>query len=333
MKRNETGIMARGAKSPRCPHRDHQRPISLCTLSLLSLSLISCLRGPSFMNNTSSSQKNFRQPAESIVDLSQNSGTPNRVILTTSVEGAKATAKLDSKSQNTQVILASPNSSLSGSQVEFPPGVLAIDTEVSVQPGYQVATTQTIQSLAVDTQVLSKTTPIAVTSSIAIDTESPFTVSLPIPNTTSLLDPLTSEGKLFLEGGISTNPLDRLVVFFNVQIAAENRAVQGIIPRTNIEIVNGYARILTKHFGTFQAAILSKKIETQVQAPANPLPIPPDNAIAETPAPRRYYIKGARTIGSSSNTTIQTWIPMMTPARVTSSTTTLMSGVASYPEL
>jgi len=230
------------------------------------------------------------------------------------------------------VIEASPNSSLAGSRVEFPPGVLAIDTEVSVQPGSQVATAQTIQSLAVDTQVLSKATPIAITSTVAIDTESPFSVSLPLPSTASLLDPQTAEGRLFLGEGSQSSPLDRLVVFFNVQIANENRSVQGIIPRSDIEIVNGYATILTKHFGTFQTAILSKKIETLVQAPANPLPIPPDNAIAETPAPRRYYIKGARTIGSSVNSTIQTWVPFMTPARVTSTTTTLMSGLASYPE-
>jgi hypothetical protein len=290
----------------------------------LALASFSCLKGPSFMQTQTESSKNTRSPADTIVDSIKTSATINRVIVPMTFEGSKSKGKVDANSPNVQVIQASENSKIAGSQVEFPPGSLAIDTEISMQPGQQVATDQSLQSLAIDSQVASKSTPMVVTSSVALDTSSPFSLTLPIPNTGSSL---VSE---FPQFGLA-DPLSNLVIFYNVQIAAENRNVAGIIPRRDIEIVNGYARIFTRHFGTFQTAILTKPVESPVQIAAVPLPPPPnpmsnDSGIAS----RRYYVKGPATTSGGQSSIIRAWVPTVSPM-IVGTTSTLTVGVMSYP--
>ncbi len=290
----------------------------------VALASFSCLKGPSFMQTQAESSKNTRSPADTIVDSVKTSATINRVIVPVTLEGSKSKGKVEANNPNVQVIQASENSKIAGSQIEFPPGSLAIDTEISVQPGQQIATDQSLQSLAIDSQVASKSTPMVVTSSVALDTSSPFSVTMPLPNTGSSL-----VGE-FPQFGLA-DPLSNLVIFYNVHIAAENRNVAGIIPRRDIEIVNGYARIFTRHFGTFQTAILTKPVEAPVQIAAAPLPPPPnpmtnDNGIAS----RRYYVKGPATTSGGQSSMIRTWVPSVTPM-IVGTTSTLTVGISSYP--
>lgn len=297
---------------------------------VLSLGLLGfttgCLKGPSFMQTQSESSKNTRTPADTLVDSSKSSGTISRTIVSTIIEGSKSKGTVNASSQNAQVVQASSNSKIAGAQVEFPPGSIAIDTEITIQPGLQVATEQTLQSLSIDSQVASRASPMVVTSSVAIDTESPFSVTLPLPNSGLTLT------KDFPQFGLA-DPMSNLVIFYNVQIAAENRFISGVIPRRDIEVINGYARIFTRHFGTFQSAIMTKPIDAPVQVAAASIP-PPQTPISTDPAftPRRYYVNGPASSSAGKATAFRNWIPTVTPMMV-GTTTTLTVGVRSYPSL
>lgn len=297
--------------------------VTLFMVIVLLPAFYGCLRGPSFLGGNKKS-RNSRSPIENVVTTTETSSTVHRVIVPTTVEGSRAKATIEGNSQNTQVVQASANSKIAGAQVEFPPGTVSISTEIAIQPGQAVATEQTLQSLAIDAKVASRAPSLVVTSTVALDTTAPFSVTLPVPSAGLTL------ATEFPQFGMN-DPLGYLVVFYNVFIAAENRYVAGVIPRKEIEMVNGYARIMTRHFGTFQTALMTKPLETAAQVAAAPLPPPPVAANGETISmSKRYYIDGAATTSVGAVSDFRSWFASVSPMMVGTSST-MVVGVRSYP--
>src|SRR5689334_8672104 len=124
------------------------RPNKLLRSGSFGLSMLlfaGCLKGPSFMKQAG--------PADS-------RRATLKPVYVASIEQAdgSTSGSLSAASNTTQILKASEASAISGAAVEFPPGSLAIDTEITMKAGATVASPETLKSLELETAVTSSAT-------------------------------------------------------------------------------------------------------------------------------------------------------------------------------
>jgi hypothetical protein len=220
-------------------------------------------------------------------------------------------------SNATQVVPAAENSTIAGSTVEFPPGAVAIATEITIQPGANIATPAVAQELKLGNQVASAAAAVTVSSSTPMDTAQAFTVSIPIPDDTAL--------RL-----VGDDPFERLVVLYRVQDVGAGSEKVGYVTRSKLEVVNGFAKLQSRHFGTFQAIfVLTVPPEPSKEIPAEKIPEvaeePPEEKEGGEPPtavrPTRIrFVRGAAASIFDENLSRSDgfggWVPGLLPARV-----------------
>ena len=215
-----------------------QRSHNKLILTLAALAF-GCVRGPAFLKQGGAPEASIHRLQVATVD--QNGATSGVIA---------------GGSKSTQVISASTNSTVAGSNIEFPPGSLAISTEVTIQAGSNLATKSVLSQLNVTSEVASSATSVAFTSSVATDAVVPFTVAIPLPDTSSLalLDPFAN-----------------LIIIYHVTKASSSNAdFTGIISRDAIDTSTGFARFAVSHFGTYQA-VITKTLVQAVEIAAAPI--------------------------------------------------------------
>jgi hypothetical protein len=254
--------------------------------------LAGCMNGPGFLRQSNESN----QKEQSLV-------------VEAAEENGSVTGTIAADSNLTQVIQASSNSAIAGTSVSFPPGAIAVDTAITVSSGEAVATDETVANLGVDTTIAAAAPAVTVSSSINIDAVQPFTILLPLPDGAQLR---------------LTDSSENMVVFYKVEKVVAGGVWSGVITSDKISLVNGFARVETVHFGTFQVAYLTKKV-TSVQEVAVETKEKPEEPVVEEPKPvaksrSTYYLRGFRslTFGEDlpASDGLTGFVPTAAPTRV-----------------
>ncbi len=147
----------------------------------------------------------------------------------------------------TQTMLASGN--ISGSSVKFPPGSLAIDTEITLEEGASIAGGGAAAQLGLNGGMSAAGPSVVISSSVKTNANSAFTLQIPL-----------SGGRL----AINNDP-SLLIVIYKIEDAKTGNFFIGIIPNSDIRIVNGQLEFDTKYFGSFQAAYVEQKITKAIE--------------------------------------------------------------------
>lgn len=168
---------------------------------------------------------------------------------TTSNEGGASGLVSVRDGDKFQVVQVGASSSISGTSATFPPGTLAIDTQIIIRPADSVATKEVLSALTDDNQATNTGTAVEITSSAPVEPRWPYTLNIPLP----------PEGIALLQQG--QNPYEKLIIVFKVRDTTTNTDIRGIIPRAEVTVVDQFAQIETRQFGTFQA-IVTKELVT-----------------------------------------------------------------------
>lgn len=181
----------------------------------------------------------------------------------------------------TQVLEAGSNTSISGSSAVFPPGSLAIDTEVSLSTTSAIGNTATLERLELGTEVARSGAAVEILSSTPTDAAAPFTLAIPLPDGSGL--------------NLSQDQWSNLsIVYFVKKVSQGSVGFTGIIPRSMVDVSSGYAKFTTTFFGTFQAIITAKPIDKAVEKAIEPVTGPkPDPKVVL--APQGFYASGFMT--------------------------------------
>jgi len=166
----------------------------------------------------------------------------------------KVTAVVSASSTNAQTL--STSMAQGSASVSFPPGSLAIDSEVTIEQGVLVANAVTAAQLGLgSTSSLQVGVPVAITSSTSQDAVTPFTVSLSLPSGSSL--------------ALADQYLNLLIVY-KATLRGESKTVVGTIPRNKLTIVDGKVQFSASYFGNYQTVITGSTVQAvaQVTVPA-----------------------------------------------------------------
>ncbi len=225
--------------------------IALMVVFLLS----GCLNGPGFLSQDKAAQKTDKstRPLASVIALPTAAVPASNQPVVLQDDGAVVTAKVSKASTSAQLVQASGGSAISSSSVSFPPGALAIDTEVSVEEGESIVGGGLADELGLETDNFISTAGAAVivNSSTPIDAAVPFTVSVALGE------------------GLGLVELDRARVFiaFRVFVAAENRYVVGAIPPSELTFLpDGNVSFAIQFFGVYQPALSDRALEKRIVA-------------------------------------------------------------------
>ncbi len=206
-------------------------------LILFSIFLTSCFDAPSFL------------PVENASSFSSKVGVQVEIEKTVDETGA-VSGEFSANSKVTQNLNADPNSALGGSGAAFPPGALQVATTVTLEEGVDLNDfgIENSLGLAEDTEIASSGVPVVISSSVATETKEPFTLALPIPSDSNLL-----QGDKFYS------------ILFRVEVVSESVTKEGLLPTAEIIIENGIAKFQTKYFGAYQVVTVTKPIEQKIE--------------------------------------------------------------------
>ncbi len=196
-------------------------------------------------------------------------GKSQNVIYTIDQATGRITATLSASALVTQEISAS-GAGLSGISVSFPPGSLAISTDINVQEAVTIATPNTAAALGISGAITGVGASVAIQPSVVADPVNAFTVALQIPSASSL--------RL---AGNSAN----LVAIYKVNVYAKNKILDGVIPLSSLTVEGDKVKFSSRYFGAFQLAYtdtlvtaatevettvpVQSKVESGVLAPLN----------------------------------------------------------------
>lgn len=258
---------------------------SVQKLSFLAIALVSlagCFDGPGFLRQSDASKTDkIAAAASTVVDAT-----------TLSNEGGVLVASLKAGSTSTQLMKASDGSAIAGATVSFPPGSLAIDTNITMEEGSSLVLEQDAASLGIGSgsNVLNTAAAVVISSSAKVTLSQPMTVQLPLPVGAGL--------------SLTGNELERLVVIFKGQKSDADGGgiIFGIIPRTEIAIENGVAVIKTQLFGSYQT-IITKELIAERKELASTTAI---TTARSTPKPGSFNIKAPSGVTFTSQVNV-TW--------------------------
>ncbi len=213
-----------------------------------ALAVAGCLNGPGFFRQSDAKQKNAITVPSALPGpaVDAPAAAPNVVTTADTV-----TATLSGASALTQEVAAPAASAIAAARVSFPPGTLAVDTDITVEEGFPIVSSVLADELGLDADnaITSAGAPVVISSSVVLDAQRPFVVSLGVDDAAL---------------GLVGLDLERLVIVYKVVIAAENRTVVGVIPHSELTIVGGVASFEIKYFGVYQPAVADKPIEKRL---------------------------------------------------------------------
>jgi hypothetical protein len=201
------------------------------------LFLSSCLKGQGQKTETDSSPK----PAETT--------KPGRQV---------GSARVSPSSTDTAVVVAADDSDAAGSDVSFPPGSLAVDTNVRLEDGVTLATpaTMAVLGVAADNHVAPASGSVAVLADgTTAESAAPFSLNLQLSEVATALA---------LDDGLAN-----LIVIYHAVV--NGMPVFGTIPRAELTVENGKVTISTTRFGVYQAAL----VDVPSAVPSTPVPAGP----------------------------------------------------------
>jgi hypothetical protein len=166
---------------------------------------------------------------------------PNTVLVRLQAVEGGFKAGLTAASPLAQRIVAPDDHAISGTEVIFPPGVVVIDTEVSLVEAPTLATADVSKKIAGSPTVANAGVAVAITSSVPFDPPQAFTVTLAVPS----------------GGAALTDPEDRVAVLYDVTSATTGERLVGMIPRDQLVITGKRLDVAARYFGTYQAVVLA----------------------------------------------------------------------------
>jgi hypothetical protein len=177
---------------------------------------------------------------------SAKSGATTSAIETTESNGV-VTGRLDPNAALTQTMGASESSEIAGSSVSFPPGAIAIATDISLEQGADVLTDGTLTALGVGGDAVSTAGPaVLLESSVAQDATQPFTIAITV----------NSAQLALLQAG-------ELAVLYKVIRNDQGGGLfVGFISPSEVKLDGNKLVFATKYFGAYQAV----RVTTDVSA-------------------------------------------------------------------
>lgn len=238
------------------------------------------------------------------------------VAVQTAVQDGVITASLKPSATETQLLKVEDDPAIAGTEVAFPPGSLAVDTELKITNGKTIADEDTLLALGIENEFTNVGPTVSITPEQAVDALKPFSLSIPLPNSATLTADVNT----------GSEALMRLVVVYIVEKASEGRSYTGLITNDSLIVENGMAKFDTMHFGQFQTAYVKEVITGPVEqeAPAEP----------EAPV-SRYYVQGVSFTAFPQGSTLdetgnQGWLTTLAPARISKTDLTLTTGYRAY---
>lgn len=162
-------------------------------------------------------------------------------------------ASLDPLANSTQIVEASGSSRIKGYSVAFPPGALAIATDISMKEGESYSSDELVSTagLSEGTKVTGSSAPVSITASTPIDLAVPMVVALAVPSTAGLTDqPL---------------PIERMGVVFRTLVQSTGERLAGVTPVSSLTVQDGRILYPTKYFGWFQVTVFDKPVTATQQ--------------------------------------------------------------------
>jgi alpha-tubulin suppressor-like RCC1 family protein len=162
-------------------------------------------------------------------------------------------AKMDAHSKSIQEFAVSAESNIKSAKMSIPPGALAIDTEITMEEGGNLASQGTSSELGlVGNSFEEAGAAVAIESSVAMDTSVPLTISIPLPR----------GSRLTLLG----NQWENLVIIYRVISVAEGTNKSGLITGDMLTVNDdGTVSFPTTHFGLFQSVVTAIKVEKAIE--------------------------------------------------------------------
>ena len=163
------------------------------------------------------------------------------------------TGRLDPNASGTQTLDASGNSAIAGASIAFPPGSIALETDISLEEGADILSDGVLASLGIaGGDVSAAGNAVLLESSVAQDATAPFTVSI-LTSTTATLSMLQSGELAILYKVIKNDQGGQLFV--------------GFIPPSEIKIDGNKLIFATKYFGSYQAVNVKTDVTKIVEKP------------------------------------------------------------------
>ena len=165
-------------------------------------------------------------------------------------EQGRTTVAIDASLTTSQSVTAGTNSGLEGTSIEFPPGSLAINTEITLEAGQSIATTSVAKALGMESEVVTAGPATVVTASMTQDAVVPFTVAI-----------VTNNEGLALTGD--------LIVIYKIYKASEGKLYLGVIPGSEVTRTGQLVTFAASHFGVYEAVLAShigngSEVETEI---------------------------------------------------------------------
>lgn len=237
-----------------------QRTASFGIFALVVGLASSCLKGPGFM------KQNGEAPPV---------GASLRTVVVASVDKSdgSTSATLVPSSDTTQVIEANKSSTIAGASVSFPPGAVPGVLDVSLSPTPTLVPVASETAITDGIAVVSEAPAVAVTAgTIGVSADADFSVTVPLPS---------------MAGLTLVDPFANVVVLYAID--RDGQTVVGAYLRTQIAFAGGYATVLTRHFGKFQAVVLQRPLEAKKEAVAEEKPAPAPQP--EPPPPAKTAVR------------------------------------------
>lgn len=205
----------------------------------------------------------------------------------TQIVNGVVTASIAADSTGVQRIQVE-KTSLGGAAVEFPPGALAVTTDINIEEATSLATPGQASELGISQEFGQKGPAVLVSPSEPQDAVTPFTIAIPISSPTGLVQ----------------ND-DNLAVLYRVKSEATQTMSSGIIPRSQLTVVDRNVSFPTSRFGSYQAVYLAAPVESAVEVPTT-LP-PQSHAVAASLPPLQvasctpFFVKAGDTVTISGS--------------------------------
>lgn len=188
---------------------------------------------------------------------SQRTGVPRAALIfpqgkpatTKADQNGVLVASLDPNSTETQVVSASASSNIAGVSVAFPPGSLAVATDIVLQEGQKIENETLLADAGVanGAQVTAASAPVMITATQPIDLTVPMIISLALPQGAALLEDPTL--------------IDRLAVVYRVAVQATGQSLAGVAPAKDLTLTGDKLLYGTLYFGWFQVTVFDRPVE------------------------------------------------------------------------
>ena len=145
---------------------------------------------------------------------------------------------------------------IAGTSLSFPPGAISVNTNVTIEEGGAIANSAVANKLGLGSSGFSAASnAVVVNSSVAMDTDKPFTLQIPVA------------GSGLVGFGLAAKKL--IVVYKVTKVGQGNKKVAGVIPPDKVILLDGKASFETTFFGSFQLAYTEADITAPLEAEDN----------------------------------------------------------------